>query len=233
MGSCCGKDDEGGEQRKSGYNNDRLSDPTYEGEKTDEKYKEGPVEDRHCTDILCCILFIGFCVGMVYIAMDGLSNGKTKYLGAVYDGDGKFPPIQKLTFFTVGKACKLEEGYEDYKYIYFWFAMPGYLNKTTCVKECPQFNTTNDSSKLDAEIIQYYETPNLLGGKATAPKKTIDCKPTSMIKDCWGKSPNFMSLEGVKKGSDIFSTIQMVYPTNPSNSNNPFSIDLWSNFSFS
>jgi len=36
-----------------------------------------------------------------------------------------------------GNACEFSEGYENHKYLYFWFPVPGYLDKTTCVAECP------------------------------------------------------------------------------------------------
>ena len=36
-----------------------------------------------------------------------------------------------------------------YDYIYFWMPMPGYFNKTTCVKECPVFNSS-DPVAMDA-----------------------------------------------------------------------------------
>ncbi len=50
------------------YDDEKLKDETYEGEPTDEKYAEGPLEERHCTDILCCLIFVAFWFVMAYIA---------------------------------------------------------------------------------------------------------------------------------------------------------------------
>jgi hypothetical protein len=41
-------------------------------------------------------------------------------------------------------ACGLDVGYINYKYLYFWLPLPNYLNKTTCVKECPTFEGTEE-----------------------------------------------------------------------------------------
>ena len=49
--------------------NANYGDPNYQGEPTDVKLAQGPVEERHCTDILCCMIFVAYCVVMVYIAM--------------------------------------------------------------------------------------------------------------------------------------------------------------------
>lgn len=45
--------------------------------------------------------------------------------------------------------CGISSGYKDYKYLYFWTPMKGYLNRTTCVKSCP-------SPVGDIEIAKYY-----------------------------------------------------------------------------
>ena len=63
----------GGDNDK--YKDKDFQDPTYEGEPTDEKFAEGPLEDRHCTDILCCFIFIAFWFLMAYIAQIGYTNG--------------------------------------------------------------------------------------------------------------------------------------------------------------
>lgn len=52
--------------------------------------KNGPVENekRHCTDILCCLIFVAYMVLMVYVGSKGLASGDPKKLTRVYDGDG-------------------------------------------------------------------------------------------------------------------------------------------------
>jgi len=77
---CCDKDDK--------YKDADYGNPGYEGPKPDEKLKDGPIDDRSCTDIICCIIFVAFWVAMGYICYRGVTNGTPeKYLG-VYDASG-------------------------------------------------------------------------------------------------------------------------------------------------
>jgi len=41
----------------------------------DERLDNGPIEDRHCTDIFCCLLFIAGVGALLYIALQGWKNG--------------------------------------------------------------------------------------------------------------------------------------------------------------
>ena len=78
---CC-KDDEK-------YEGADYADPNYEGQEiNDPNLKSGPAENRGCTDILCCILFIAFLGAMGYIAMLGMANGKPTQLLDIYDPEG-------------------------------------------------------------------------------------------------------------------------------------------------
>ena len=49
----------------------------------------GPVQNRSCTDIICCCLFLAFCVGMVGTAGYGFLNGDPMLLLTTWDYDGK------------------------------------------------------------------------------------------------------------------------------------------------
>ena len=49
------------------------------------KLRNGPTNDRSCTDIICCILFIGGISVLVYIWFIGLFLGDPSRLVAVYD----------------------------------------------------------------------------------------------------------------------------------------------------
>ena len=51
-------------------------------------YENGPTGKRSCTDCLCCLLFIAFCVGMVGAASYGYANGDPYKLLTVWDYDG-------------------------------------------------------------------------------------------------------------------------------------------------
>jgi len=66
---CCGeKDSEKVKARKQKYRDADYADPNYEGEPTDNALADGPYTKRSCTDVCCCMIFIAYMVGMVYIA---------------------------------------------------------------------------------------------------------------------------------------------------------------------
>lgn len=92
-------------------------------EPLDPKYENGPIEDRGCTDIICCILFLLSLVALIAIAAYGIKNGNPAYLVSPFD--------------TSGQACGYNESVKDYPYIYFLLPAPGYFNSTVCVSECP------------------------------------------------------------------------------------------------
>ena len=71
----------------------------------EEDLENGPVFKRHCTDILCCPLFVVFCAGMVWAFIYGLSNGDPWKLTTLFDTDGN--------------GCGHDSGYEDYDLIYW------------------------------------------------------------------------------------------------------------------
>ena len=41
-------------------NANKYLDPDYKGEPLNEKLADGPVENRGCTDCLCCLIFTSF-----------------------------------------------------------------------------------------------------------------------------------------------------------------------------
>ena len=56
----------------------------------DDKLQHGPLlDDRGCTDPLCCILFVVFLIGMFCAGIYGYANGDPERLLTVYDSDGK------------------------------------------------------------------------------------------------------------------------------------------------
>jgi len=88
----------------------------------------GPLENRSCRDVLCCLLFIAFMGGMVAVAAYGIHNGNPTILARGYDYDGNM--------------CGVDKGYEDYKYLYFALPLTGHLTETLCLKTCPTSNTS-------------------------------------------------------------------------------------------
>ena len=70
-----------------------------------DKLNNGPVADRGCTDILCCLIFIAFIVVFVGVGGYGYSNGD---------------PIRLLTTWDYnGTGCGFDELTKDYPYLYF------------------------------------------------------------------------------------------------------------------
>ena len=48
----------------------------------------GPVMKRSCTDVICCILFLAFFLGMIGAAIYGYMFGNPKQLLTSWDYDG-------------------------------------------------------------------------------------------------------------------------------------------------
>lgn len=62
-----------------------------EGEaKIDPELENGPINNRYCTDVLCCLLFLASIAAMVGIAAYGFASGNPSMLLAGYDPDGNY-----------------------------------------------------------------------------------------------------------------------------------------------
>lgn len=53
----------------------------------DPRLSNGPIEERHCTDLICFVLFIASFVVMWWIAITGYTQGTPERLAAAYDPD--------------------------------------------------------------------------------------------------------------------------------------------------
>ena len=53
-----------------------------------DKLQNGPISDRSCTDILCCLVFVAFLTGMVFVGGYGFLNGNPRLLLTTWDYDG-------------------------------------------------------------------------------------------------------------------------------------------------
>jgi len=104
-------------------NSKLMKDEDLEPEVEDD-IENGPVFKRHCTDILCCPLFIAFCVGMAWALAYGLSKGDPMKLLTLYDYDAH--------------GCGYDDEVKDFDYIY-WpnLDYSSESEKTVCVKFCP------------------------------------------------------------------------------------------------
>jgi len=46
-----------------------LHDPSFKGYPVSKDLENGPCEDRHCTDLFCCLIFVLNIIGIVYVSM--------------------------------------------------------------------------------------------------------------------------------------------------------------------
>lgn len=98
----------------------------------------GPTENRECTDLICCLVFLAFIVGMVGVSGYGLVYGEPELMLTMWDADKK--------------GCGYSPEVKDYPYLYFPIvdikaarqnqnnledAVKELLRFGTCVKECP------------------------------------------------------------------------------------------------
>lgn len=107
---------------------DKKNDSEDKGEELPDELANGPVENRRCTDILCCLIFIAFIIAWVVCGFYGFSNGNPYLLTYPFDCDDN--------------QCGLSgTDTEDYPYLYYPFPIPGTLSIRFCVKSCPDNHT--------------------------------------------------------------------------------------------
>jgi hypothetical protein len=138
--------------------------PEYKGEPLDDELANGPMSKRSCTDPLCCLIFIAFIGGMIGIAAYGLSKGNPDLIGRGYDADGHM--------------CGVDEGYEDYPYLYW--PLPGidddYRDLTVCVKSCPQADTVGPLDCIvNTQVTACAETASGTSDTAKAASRCRNC----------------------------------------------------------
>jgi len=115
-----------------------TSAPNYDNkDHINDELANGPLENRSCRDVLCCLLFIAFMGGMIAVAAYGIHNGNPTLLARGYDYDGNM--------------CGIAKGYEDYKYLYFANPVENHLTETLCLKTCPTGNSNSSSSTLQCK----------------------------------------------------------------------------------
>lgn len=67
--------------------------------------KNGPVDNRSCTDVICCLVFLAFLVGMVGVSGYGVVYGDPMLFLTMWDADAR--------------GCGYDEVAEEYPYLYF------------------------------------------------------------------------------------------------------------------
>ena len=68
-------------------NLEKYKDPDYKGEELPDEIENGPVENRKCTDVLCCLIFLAFIIAWFICGFYGFSNGDPTLLTYPYDSD--------------------------------------------------------------------------------------------------------------------------------------------------
>ncbi|PVD22195.1 hypothetical protein C0Q70_18000 [Pomacea canaliculata] len=96
---------------------------------------KGPVSERSCTDVVCCILFILCILGAAVCSIIGYARGDPNRLVYATDsagnfcGQGKFQNKSFLFFFDLIQCAKMGPG-----------VVLGCPTPQVCVSECPQEN---------------------------------------------------------------------------------------------
>jgi hypothetical protein len=71
----------------------------------DKDLKNGPLSNRHCTDIICCLVFVAFIGGMFITTTYGLTLGDPQLIVIGWDFDGN--------------GCGYSETTKDFPYLYW------------------------------------------------------------------------------------------------------------------
>lgn len=141
MGNKSSNDSEGDgknkNQEESADGKSKYLDPNYKGEPLPDELSNGPVQNRRCTDCLCCLVFVAFIVAWIICGIVGFSEGEPQLLTYPFDSDGN-------------QCGRPGEVAEDYSYLYFPFPTSGNLKYRACVKECPEYyNSTVDCYPIE------------------------------------------------------------------------------------
>jgi hypothetical protein len=91
---------------------------------------DGPVETRHCTDILCLFLIIAMWIGMTTVGAYGVANGDYRILLYPLDHDGN------VCGTDFGGESNKNVDMTEFPYLYAVNA----AGAGVCVAECPSLN---------------------------------------------------------------------------------------------
>lgn len=152
---CCGGNDKTDTIEMTDQNDDGKPAGPYGKAKRFDPNFSGPIKNRSCTDIICCLLFVVYIVGMLIVGILAFSWGDPIKL--LYPTD------------TQGNVCG-QGAYADKKNLFFFdlleclptsissvsdispTTITGCKTHQICVSECPKQNTfastVNDKSKL-------------------------------------------------------------------------------------
>lgn len=117
-----------------------------DGKKNKGTFK-GPIADRSCTDIPCCILFVAYIVGMIVVGIIAFKEGDPDRLLLPQDSQGnicgkdKYADKKYLLFFDIS-TCATKGG-DFTKFV----TVPSCPTPQVCVKSCPTENELGTDRK--------------------------------------------------------------------------------------
>lgn len=180
MGCCGNKTGEGqdiemksdGSSGKKGkYGEPSKYDPTF----------NGPIKNRSCTDIICCILFVLYLIGMIALGIAAYTMGNPYKLLNSVDSQGNICGYDqvvidkpKLVFFDlttcIGDTASIASQL-------FAYSCP---TPQVCVKECPSVNSFALTAKTD-DLVCTYDVDKAVAAKDYAQRlqliKEKKCAP--------------------------------------------------------
>lgn len=112
-----------------------------------EEVRDGPLPNRRCTDLLCCLIFTIFLVAMFVVGIVGFAHGEPELLIYPYDSDGN-------------QCGRPDRDASDYKYIYYAAADPSngvsnYTKYRICLKHCPDSQDDIDIEAYNNEDVKW------------------------------------------------------------------------------
>ena len=154
------------------------------------KIKGMKMDDRHCTDVLCCLVFVIFFASCFAVTGLGVTQGNPTRIMTPFDSDGNQcgQPEQSMTQVeTDGQLQNMTRDFSEYPYKYFTDlategiqaalnANAGSLSEeayyAVCVKECPNADKTEI---LTIDLQNQYTTayPNGKTPKASYPSNAF------------------------------------------------------------
>lgn len=134
--------------------------------KHDPNFK-GPIANRSCTDIPCCILFVAYIVGMIVVGIIAFKEGDPDRLLLPTDsqgnicGKGNFQDRKYLLFFDIS-TCFTKGG--DLEKL---FSIPSCPTPQVCIPKCPTENKLGTSRSAADMVCKEGIEPDAKSNKLT------------------------------------------------------------------
>ncbi|XP_065647600.1 choline transporter-like protein 4 isoform X2 [Hydra vulgaris] len=133
--------------------NSRLINQEFGQKKKYDKNFKGPIKDRGCTDIICCVLFSIYMIGMIIVGIVAYMQGDPKRLLFPTDSNGKVCGVDIigksfLHYFDLTK-CITKGTADPLEYARNGLACP---TPKVCVSKCPHLNAAGFDVPFDEMI---------------------------------------------------------------------------------